>query len=125
MTEHAPNPEQSEQGPEYEVEKLVELNEMAQELYDVATGVHGRSAAPSDATLDAIQELALAMVRRQGVDFGKLLVRKLYERADIRREEAPHTNEAWQHGVLGEAVDHELFRMGVFEDDAAPEEPDE
>jgi hypothetical protein len=125
MTEQASSPEEREQGPEYEVYKLVELNEMAQELYDVATGVHGSDVAPSDATLDVIEELALAMTRRQGVEFGKLLVRKLYERTDIRREEAPHTNEAWKHEMLAEAIDRELFRMGVFEPDEGPEEPDE
>jgi hypothetical protein len=122
MTEQAPSPEEREQGSEYEIAKLVELNEMAQELYDIATGVHDSNVSPSDATLDVIEELALAMTRRQGVEFGKLLVRKLYERTDIRRKEAPHTNEAWKHEMLAEAIDRELFRMGVFEPDEDSEE---
>ena len=137
MTEQAPNPEQREQGPEYEVEKLVWLNELTQELYRIAQ--ENRAMAnvsyasideasrymPSDGVLDTIQELALAMTRREGIEFGRLLMYKLRERADIRYEEAPDSGEGDQHIVLAEAVDRELFRMGVFEPDEGPEEPGE
>ena len=88
MTEQLPSPEEREQGPEYEADKLVELNEMTQEINRISNAKRALTNVsyasldeatqlmPSDATLDCVQELALAMTRRQGVEFGKLLVRQ-------------------------------------------------
>lgn len=110
MNEDSPRtPDEVENGREYEAGKLVWLNELIQEMYDVAMGPNPRTV--PDVALDVLQDLACAMVRRDP-ELGQLLVERLYERAEVRdREAMPGSGEPWQHEELARAVSRTLFRI--------------
>jgi hypothetical protein len=102
MSEKTPRPELQAGTNEYDVDKLIELNELIQEYIDTA---YAHSTPWSDGALDALSELSLSMTHRNPA-LGELLVTRLHERAQERMDLAP--SEADQHQTLAAAVSREL-----------------
>jgi hypothetical protein len=114
MTERLHNPEQPREGREYEVQQLVDLNELIQEMYDVGRG--NRPGRVSDVAMDVLTDLAHAMTRRDP-ELGRLLVDKLIERAVERQGVAP--SETYRHDELAQSIYREVL-LPQKEAQAAP-----
>jgi hypothetical protein len=118
MSELPPNrEEQPEEGREYEVKQLVDLNEIAQELFDFADRA---GAEPPDVIFDVIVNLSRAMARRDP-ELGRLLVDKLTERAAERGPIAP--SEAERHDDLNHLVYSYVVLPQQEAQAANPEQP--
>lgn len=116
MAERFPDSRETEQGPEYEAAMLVDINQAAQIMFDIAdrAGVD-----VGDGIFDSILFLGQAMTRRDPT-FGHILVGKLQQRAAENLVDH-HPTEAEANAHLAQQIERELANMPSQE--LPPQEP--
>jgi hypothetical protein len=104
MAEQLHNHDERQEGRAYEVEQIIDLNELITET--IYVGREG-GVPLQDGALDLLANLVVAMARRDP-ELGQLLVDKLTERT-IEREAAGARDEADRHKILAQTVYQEAL----------------
>jgi len=113
MTESLSSPEHRESGPEYEADTLVWLNETIQEVRDFAEeAVRGTHQFVPDVAPDVLARYCDALATRDPA-FGRLLVRRLSERAlVVTGDHIPTDGAVERHVELARSIDDTLIEEG-------------